>query len=187
MSSDLSLPNYDLDDLRIVTGTTELKALFHPLRDTLLDLVLERAASINEMAVAVARPPSSVAYHVKVLVKAKLLKTVRTRKRRAIQEHFYGRTARIFYVGQIQPEQFGIITNPILEAAAESEPAHQADTLRAILRHARIPRERASEFWDKVFELTREFSATPRGGDITYAFIAGLYPSDHPTLPPPSP
>jgi len=55
--------------------------------------------------------------------------------------------------------------------------------LRTTLRHARIPRERAAEFWERVEKLTREFTQLPREGDTVYGFVAGLYPTDHPTLP----
>src|ERR1019366_4238141 len=106
-------------------------------------------------AAAVARPKSTVAHHVSVLVDAKMLKVVRTRKVRAIDERFYGRTARIFYVGAIRPEQARVLSNYLAVAAAESAPAHDADDLRAILRHARIP----------------------------HGFAAGLYPTEYPTLP----
>lgn len=147
MSSDYPLPDYELEELRVVTSREELKAIFHSLRGVLLDLVLERAAAVKELAVAVKRPPSTVAYHVGVLRDAGLLKVVRTRKIRSIDERFYGRAARILYVGEIQPEQLGTISNALVEAASESGPAHQADDLRAILRHARIPHERAAEFW----------------------------------------
>lgn len=147
--------------------------------------MLERAASVGELAAAVERPPSTVAYHVGVLVDAGLLTVVRTRRVRAIDERFYGRTARILYVGAVRPEHVRTMSNVLVEAAAESRSAHEADTLRAILRHARIPRDRAAEFWEKVFELTREFSAIPRGGETTYAFVAGLYPSKYPSLPDP--
>ncbi|WP_258725604.1 transcriptional regulator [Cellulomonas sp. NS3] len=186
MSSNLALPDYPLDDLRVVTARTELAALSHPLRDTLLDLLLERAATVGELATAVGRPPSTVAYHVHVLLDAGLLRVVRTRRVRAIEERFYGRTARIFYIGQVPVDALGRMTSPVADAAAESAPAHHADTLRAILRHARIPRERAAEFWDRVFELTREFSALPRGGETTYGFVAGLYPTTYPSLPDPA-
>ena len=185
--ADGELPGYPLADLRVVASTVELKALFHPLRDTLLDLLLERAASVAELAEAVRRPKSTVAYHVDVLLAAGLVRVVRTRRVRAIDERFYGRTARVFYVGQVRPEQVADMTNVLADAATEALPAHQADTLRAIHRHARIPRERAAEFWDRVFALTREFSAIPRGGDTSYAFVAGLYPTDFPSLPDPAP
>lgn len=185
MSSNQPVPDYELDDLRVVTTPVELKAMSHPLRGTLLDLVLERAATVNELAAAVDRPPSTVAFHVGVLVKAGLFQVVRTRKVRAIDERFYGRTARIFYVGKIQPEQAGTLGNVLVEAAGESVAAHQQDHLRAVHRHARIPPERAAEFWERVFEITREFSGLPRAGNTTYAFVAGLYPADYPTLPKP--
>jgi hypothetical protein len=185
MSSNHSLPDYELDDLRVFTSPKELKAMFHSLRGTLMDLVLERAATINELAAAVGRPPSTIAYHVGMLVDAGMFKVVRTRKVRSIDERFYGRTARVFYVGQIKPEQLSSIPNLLIEAATESVPAHENDQLRAIHRHARIPRDRAAEFWDRVFDLTREFSAIPRGGETAYAFVAGLYPTDYPSLPEP--
>lgn len=183
MSTDYRLPDYELEDLRIITSTPELKAAFHPLRDQLLDLLLERAATVAELAEAVRRPKSSVAYHVNVLVDAGLLKVVRTRRVRAIEERFYGRTARIFYVGQIQPEQLSAIPNILVDAAAESVPAREADDLRAIVRHARISRQDAAAFWEKLFALTREFSAMPRSGDETFRFVAGLYPTQYPSLP----
>ena len=183
MSSDPRVPDYELDDLRIITSTPELKAAFHPLRNQLLDLVLERAATVAELADAVDRPKSSVAYHVDVLVDAGLFRIVRTRRVRAIDERFYGRTARIFYVGQIRPEQLSTIPNILVDAAAESVPAHHADDLRAIVRHARISRRDAAEFWDQVFDLARKFSARRRTGDETFRFVAGLYPTEYPSLP----
>lgn len=186
MSRELSLPDYLLDDVRVVVENHELKAMFHPLRGTLLDLVLERAATVGELAAAVGRKPSAVAYHVKALVDAGLLKVVRTRRVRAIDERFYGRTARVFQVGVIRPEQFGALTNTLFEAAVESVPAHEIDDLRAVHRHARVPREHIVEFWERVLDLTREFSALPRAGDTTYAFVAGLYPTDYPSLPEPA-
>jgi DNA-binding transcriptional ArsR family regulator len=185
MSSNAPTPDYDLEDLRIVSSPRELRAMADPLRGTLLDLLLERAATVGELAVAVGRPKSTVAHHVGVLADAGMLKVVRTRRVRAIDERFYGRTARIFYVGAIRPEQARILSNYLAVAATESVPAQEADDLRAILRHVRIPRERAAEFWERVFELTDEFTRLPRSGETVYGFVAGLYPTTYPTLPGP--
>jgi DNA-binding transcriptional ArsR family regulator len=149
-----------------------------------LDLLLERAATVKELAHALRRPPSTVAYHVSVLREAGLVRVVRTRKIRSIDERFYGRVARLYSVGEIRPEQLGAISNTLVEAAAESGRAHQADDLRAILRHTRIPHDQAATFWESVLDLARQFSTLPRQGDTTYAFVAGLYPCDHPSLPP---
>src|SRR5579859_1183217 len=117
MSTNRPVPDYQLDDLRIVSSPQELRAVFHPLRSTLLELIHERAATVGQLAAAVDRPKSTVAHHINVLLNAGIVKVVRTRKVRAIEERFYGRTARIFYVGAIPPEQLPVITNHLAAAA----------------------------------------------------------------------
>ncbi|MBY8872030.1 helix-turn-helix domain-containing protein [Micromonospora sp. PLK6-60] len=186
MSVDRQIPDYDLDDMLVVTATEQLRALADPLRETLLELLLERAATVTDLARAVDRPKSSVAYHVNLLVAAGLLRVVRTRRVRAIEERYYGRVARTFYVGALhQPEDRQIVAgiNGVARAAAESAAAHAADDLRCTLVHARIPVEEVRNFWAEVQELARRFAQLPRSGDQVYGFVAGLYPTDAPTLP----
>jgi DNA-binding transcriptional ArsR family regulator len=188
MSIDPAIPDYELADRLEVTAPAQLRALADPLRGTILDLVLERAATVAELAAAVKRPKSTVAHHVNVLVDAGMLRVVRTRRVRAIDERYYGRTARVIYVGVVEKpgeDPTTVHANSLSVAAAESVPAHEADDLRSILRHARIPRERVREFWQRVEPLVREFSELPRSGDTVYGFVVGLYPTDFPTLPEP--
>lgn len=180
------IPDYDLDDMLVVTAPQQLRALADQLRRTLLELTLERAATVTEMAQTVRRPKSTVAYHVNFLVDAGLLRVVRTRRVRAIEERYYGRVARTLYIGALsRPEDKQVVSaiNGLAEAAAESAPAHAADDLRCLLVHARIPREEVRAFWADVLELARKFGQIPRSGDQVYGFTAGLYPTDAPTLP----
>jgi DNA-binding transcriptional ArsR family regulator len=186
MSVNQQIPDYDLDDLVVVTAPEQLRALADPLRSTLLELLLERAATVTEMAQAVHRPKSTVAYHVSLLLDAGLVRVVRTRRVRAIEERFYGRVARTIYIGAlIRPEDKQVVAaiNGIAEAAAESAPAHAADELRCLLVHARIPIEDVRTFWAEVQAVARRFAQIPRAGDQVYGFVAGLYPTDAPTLP----
>lgn len=181
-------PGYPLGDLHLITTRKELKAAAHPLRDTILDLLLERSASVRELAAALTRPSSTVAHHVGVLHDAGLITVVSTRRVRAVQERRYGRTARVYYVGPVLPE--GVdperdLANLLGVAHAESIAAHRDDDLRAILQHARIPRDRVREFWGRVQDLAREFGRIPREGDVVYGFAAGLYPTAYPQLPVP--
>jgi DNA-binding transcriptional ArsR family regulator len=186
MSIKSRILDYELVDRIVVTAPAQLRAVADPLRATILELLLERAATVAELAAAVTRPKSTVAHHVNVLVEAGLLRVVRTRRVRAIDERFYGRTARTFMVGVVNrpgDDQTTVHANALSVAAAESVPAHEADELRTVLRHARIPAESAAEFWDRVEALSREFAQLPRSGDTAYGFAAGLYPTDYPTLP----
>lgn len=186
MSVNAQIPDYDLDDLLVITEPAQLRALADPLRGTLLELLLERAATVTELAKAVGRPKSTIAYHVNLLVDADLLRVVRTRRVRAIEERYYGRMARTYYVGALhrsEDKQVVASMNGLAAAVAESAAAHAADDLRCMLVHARIPREEVRRFWAEVQELARQFAQIPRSGDQVFGFVAGLYPTDAPTLP----
>ncbi|MET3807353.1 DNA-binding transcriptional ArsR family regulator [Nakamurella sp. UYEF19] len=183
------LPDYDLADRMVVTAPSQLKAMAEPLRDTLLELVLERAATVQELAAAVHRPKSSIAHHVHVLVDAGLMRVVRTRRVRAIEERFYGRTARIFQVGRVRPEDVSPPPwpNDLATSAQESHAAYLADRMRSLRRHVRISPGRAAEFWERVAALVDDFSQLPRDGEEMYALVTSLYPAEHPTLAEPAP
>src|SRR5919198_2729480 len=153
MSSKSPIPDYELAEKTVITAPAQLRAIADPLRDTILDLLLERAATVSELAAAVRRPKSTVAHHVNVLVEAGMLRVVRTRRVRAIDERYYGRTARVFYVGVANrpgEDPTTVHANALSVAAAEAVSAHEADRLTSVLRHARIPAERAAEFWERV-------------------------------------
>jgi DNA-binding transcriptional ArsR family regulator len=180
------IPDYDLDEMLVVTAPEQLRALADPLHATILELLLERAATVTEMARAVDRPKSTIAYHVNLLLHAELLRVVRTRRVRAIEERYYGRVARTYYVGVLnRPEDKQVVAgmNGLARAAAESAPANAADDLRCLLVHARIPIEDVRSFWAQVQEIARQFAQIPRAGDQVYGFAAGLYPTDAPSLP----
>jgi DNA-binding transcriptional ArsR family regulator len=186
MSIERQIPDYDLATELEVTTPGQLRAMANPIRSTVLDLLLDRAATVGELAAAVGRPKSTLAHHVNVLVDAGMLRVVRTRRVRAIDERYYGRTARLFRVGVITKpgETPNVIwDNELSVAAAEAGPAHEADVLRTVIRHARIPHERAKEFWERVVALVQDYAQLPRSGDTVYGFVAGLYPTDHPSLP----
>src|SRR6266513_654061 len=173
-------PDYELAD------PAQVQAISHPVRTTILHLLHERAATVSELAVALERPKSTVAHHVKVLTEAGLLQIVRTRRVRAIEERFYGRTARMFYVGVERsgegdelPRDF----NDFEVAARESAAAFRDGKLWGFIRHARISEAQASEFWERIAELVTEFDQLPRSGESVYGFADGVYRTDYPTLP----
>jgi DNA-binding transcriptional ArsR family regulator len=174
-----TVPDYELADSVVADSGAALKALADTTRVRILDLVLERAATVTELAAALDRPKSSVAYHVDALVAAGLLRVVRTRRVRAIDERFYGRTGRTIVVGSGGE---GTHSRDFLSEAVNEASFGSVDA-QATLRHARIPEERAGEFFERVVALAEEFTRLPRGGDTVFGFVAAVYPTDHPTLP----
>ena len=163
MERNATPPDYELADRIALTEPSQVKALSHPLRTAILGLLHERAATVNELATALGRPKSTVAHHVGVLVGARLLRVVRTRRVRAIEERFYGRTARLFYVsvdrtaaGDDMPRDF----NDFEVAARESAAAYEQGKLWGFIRHARISEAQASAFWERMAELVEHFDGS---------------------------
>jgi DNA-binding transcriptional ArsR family regulator len=183
-----SPPDYELADRIALTEPSQVKALSHPVRTSILHLLHERAATVTELATALERPKSTVAHHVKVLTEAGLLQVVRTRRVRAIEERLYGRRARLFYISLergAEDDELPRDFNDFEVAAAESVEAFRDGKLWGFLRHARISEAQAHAFWERMAELTTEFDQLPRSGETMYGFAVGVYPTDQPTLPSP--
>ena len=180
-----AFPDYPLEEVQVVTEPHVIRAIFDPLRGALLDLLLERAASVQELAAAVDRPRSSIAYHVKVLREAGVLQVVRTRPIRGREEAFYGRTARLFAVGDTRLTPDGDAPGFFEVASQEAAAAIEDDDLRGLTRYAWIDEKRAAEFWGRVMELVAEYGQLPRTaeGSRAYALRTATYPTGHPPLP----
>jgi DNA-binding transcriptional ArsR family regulator len=182
--SDVNWRDYELADELHIDTADRLKALGDPLRTTIIDLVLEGAMTVSEMAERLGRPRGTVAYHVDVLVEAGLLQVVRTRKVRAIEERFYGRTATT-YVLPDHPGEIPFLRDLIAEADLDRIATREVPC-GSTYRHARIPAERAAEFTARLHALALEFVAEPRGGDVEYGFYLALFPTNRQIGPRPT-
>jgi len=187
--ADHTTPDYELDETLTVDQPEQLRALFEETRRSIIHLLLERAATITELAGTMDIPKGTMGHHVGVLAEAGLIHVVRTKKVRAIEAKYYGRTARTFMINfrdrdvGIAPDHFLVTAGEELVAASASYRDHEDSPIMSTLRYARIPDERAAEWLIRLGELTQEFASETRGGDTTYAMLAAFYPTEHPHLP----
>jgi len=173
--------DYELADHVDADTPTRLKALGDPLRMLILDLVLERAMSVTELAERVGRPRGSVAHHVDLLLEAGLLQVVRTRRVRAMEERFYGRVARTINF----PDHAHGNDLPFFADARVMFDRDVPDDTPGFftMRSVRMPSERAAEFCERLEALALEFSTTPRGGTREFAVLLGLFATNRPVAP----
>ncbi len=175
--------DYELSDDISADTPARLKALGDPLRQLILDLVLERSMTVTELAERVQRARGSVAHHVDLLLEVGLLQVTRTRKVRAMEERFYGRTARtINFPSHAHDGDLPFFADARAVADMEAMAADVPTTFT--MRSVRIPDEVAQEFCDRVLALALDLSRTARGGTREYALIAGLFPTTRPVAPP---
>jgi DNA-binding transcriptional ArsR family regulator len=178
--------DYELDDFVRLDTPERLRAASEPVRAHILDLVLERAMTVTELASRTGKAKGTIAHHVDLLVEHGLLKVVRVRKVRAIEERFYGRVARTMMFDGGPGHDLGDDLPFFAEARNEAD----LDTMKSdaapgcfTLRHARIPVERAKEWAERLDALALEFSQQPRGGDTEFAVIIGMFPTKRRVTP----
>ncbi len=167
--------DYELDDTLDITHAQQHKALGDPLRMRITDLVLERAMSVTDLAERLGRPKGTFGYHVDVLVEAGLLQVVRTRRVRAVEERFYGRSARTYVFHDHTKDGIPFLDDYLRIADLERWSTDGSST--ATIRRARIPAGRAAEYAARLEALALEFIDEPRDGDEEYGIYVALFPT----------
>lgn len=177
------VPDYELGGT-LDLDNDQMKLLLEPTRMQIIDLLSERAATTSQLADVMGRPKGTIGHHCKALEAAGLIHVVRTAKVRAIEERYYGRTARLFILGSFDAS--GVDVDAFLDEAygelkqAATSPSSPEVAHQASVRYARIPHERGEEWAARVAELLDEFAAQPRAGDTTYGLLVGIFATDRP-------
>ena len=107
-----------INDPRIVKG------LAHPLRISILEVLMDREASPSQLAEELNAPLGNVSYHVRILDNLGLIKLTRKKPRRGAIEHYYRARGR----ARVSDDAWGEVPGIVKEAFVNS-------TLRAVGNH----------------------------------------------------
>jgi DNA-binding transcriptional ArsR family regulator len=146
----LPQPDYDADDILVVSETEQLRALADDVRLWIVALLRERGYSTTELAAEIGLAKGTVSHHLKVLEAAGLVKVVRTRRVRALTESIYGRVARLYVM-----------------KSADDEPEARV----------RLSPAAVDSFRRRIERLRRDFeaAASPKGDE--FELVVNIYPS----------
>ena len=173
------LIDYDADDVLVVREPHQLRALGDELRAKIVLLIRPRAASITELAQALALPKGTVGHHVKVLESAGLIRVVRTRKVRALTEKYYGRVAKLFVLqsNDSLPEELagGALAAIMLRQAADELIASRPETDESALLHAKLRSEDVRRFQRRLGRLIVDFRRAEVPDGEMHAFAFALF------------
>lgn len=182
--ADHKAPDYELEPTLKLDEPAQFKALFEETRREIIELLLERAATIKELAETLDKPKGTIGHHVSALEEAGLIRVVRTKMVRAIEAKYYGRTARTFLIDDTLETGIELAPDHFLQTAASELSKVKDGTIGiSTLRHVRIPESKAEEWQERLTALAEEFTAEERGGETTYGLLLAFYPTDRPHLP----
>jgi DNA-binding transcriptional ArsR family regulator len=187
-SDQLGPPDYELAETLDLEDPTQLRALADDTRLAILDLVLERAATTTELAATLGKPKGTIGYHLEVLLAAGLVRVVRSKRVRALEARYYGRTARTFVIksfdkGVVEPDFMMRTAIAEMAAARDRLPNEAHEGAIQTMRYARIATERLEEYRQRLDQLAAEFTAESRVGDVVWALVLALFPTVRPHLP----
>ncbi len=187
-SQGLGAPDYELAETLDLDDASQLRALADGTRLAILDLILERAATTTELAGTLNKPKGTVGYHLEVLLGAGLVRVVRSKRVRALEARYYGRTARTFVIksfdkGVVEPDFMMRTAIADMAAARDRLPDEAYEGAIQTMRYARIATERLEEYRARLDQLAAEFTAESRVGDVVWGLVLALFPTVRPHLP----
>ncbi|MCS7006056.1 MAG: winged helix-turn-helix domain-containing protein [Thermoleophilia bacterium] len=178
-------PDYELDDVLVVSESAQLRALADSTRSRIVGLLGQRAASTTELATALGMPKGTVAHHVRVLERAGLVRVVRTRRVRALTERFYGRVARVFELRAVTAEDElseSALAAAILRQVAEEAAASSDEHGKAGVARVRLTERDARRFKRRLERLADDVLAAGRPDGDAYVLSVAFFRSST-TLP----
>lgn len=170
-----------------------VRALAHPLRIEILQVLNEREASPNELTELLGHPLGNVAYHARVLEKCGCIEQVRTEQRRGAVEHYFRAVPRS-YIGHqdwrkvprsVRPgvtgASFDSFVNRVVDALEEGKIDDREDTTLSWMTMAvdEVGWEQAAEVLNEAIARLQSVHEQSRRrlemtGDDATAMIVGL-------------
>lgn len=186
-----------LDSYQIKT-LDQLKALTHPLRLRILELLVKKALTTKQIAEALGEDPLKLYYHVTALEEAGLIELVETRMKANLQEKYYQAVAKSFTMDKSlftfkRQEAAGTVVEifsnlldilrdeitqgPLYKALEEQPLKHQKFSFTTSHSHIQASRQTIEELTKKIRMLIEEAKqANQPQGELTYCLTILFFP-----------
>jgi len=201
------LADYEAPQGEIVIQDLEtLKVISDDLRLRLIQILRGKPRTVKDLAGETGVPQKSLYYHVALLEEHGLIRVVRTRIVRGINEKWYQATARLVRLddailsapGAERDEGLAAMVRTALTQTRDDiaarvsagllDPAEDASSDRRLLSTwvlGRLSTEQAEEFYIRLDAVLRDFPVLPRDANPepdqqTYRLLLAFYPADAP-------
>ncbi|MFJ6665098.1 ArsR/SmtB family transcription factor [Streptomyces sp. NPDC091383] len=165
----------------VLHSTEQFKALGHPIRHRMVNLLRQRPATLRQLAGALGMSKGTIGYHVRVLREAGLVRLAETRQVRGGTEQYFALVSRTF---TMRPEGTGGAEFLIRAALGEMVPGEPGQASDTMLRHLWLSDAEAHALEERLRALAEgPHPADPAHG-APYGLLISLFRADVPSLPP---
>lgn len=193
-----------------ITSLETLKVFADPLRQQIIETLLDGAKTVKQVASELALAPTKLYYHVNLLEEHQLIRVIDTRIVSGIIEKHYQASARSFAIehelltpGQGNSPAVDVALNAMLDPIRSeihrglnsglidtSEDAVLSRKLKIWRELSRLSESEAEEFYERLDALVHEYgdrANNPENADSQpYTLIIGIYPVQPPNTSTPS-
>jgi DNA-binding transcriptional ArsR family regulator len=168
----------------VLRSPAHFRALGHPLRHRLFNLLRQRPATLAQLAAALGSTKGTVGYHVQLMLDAGVVRLAGTRRVRGGTERYYEPVS----VGlRLDPDAADRTAFLVDAALGEMLPHRPGDEDFAVLRHLWLTQAQASDLAARLAEFSEaQQGRGAREGD-PHGLLLCLYRADIPALPPETP
>ncbi|WP_078913233.1 MULTISPECIES: ArsR/SmtB family transcription factor [unclassified Streptomyces] len=165
----------------VLRSPEQFKALGHPLRHRMVNVLRQRPATLRQLAQALEMSKGTIGYHVRVLREAGLVRLTETRQVRGGTEQYFALVSPSFKLHQdaeVGPE---FLINAALGEMLPRQPGQASHTA---LRHLWLTDAEAHALASRLRELTAEAHPADAAHGRPYGMLVSLFRADVPNLPP---
>ncbi|MCX5276255.1 ArsR/SmtB family transcription factor [Streptomyces virginiae] len=165
----------------VLRSPEQFKALGHPLRHRMVNVLRQRPATLRQLAQALEMSKGTIGYHVRVLREAGLVRLTETRQVRGGTEQYFALAAPAFKLHQdaeVGPE---FLINAALGEMLPRQPGQASHTM---LRHLWLTDTEAHALEARLREMATEPYSTDLAQGRPYGLLVSLFRADVPNLPP---
>ncbi|MEC4572547.1 ArsR/SmtB family transcription factor [Streptomyces virginiae] len=171
----------DEQDHLVLHSPEQFKALGHPVRHRLVNVLRQRPATLRQIAEALGTSKGTIGYHVRVLREAGLVRLTETRRVRGGTEQYFALVSKSFTLHEdaaVGPE---FLINAALGEMLPSGPGQASHT---VLRHLWLTDAAARELELRLRAMAEEPHPRDPAHGKPYGLLVSLFRADVPHLPP---
>ncbi|WP_051966909.1 ArsR/SmtB family transcription factor [Kitasatospora mediocidica] len=165
----------------MLLAPAQFKALGHPVRHRMVNVLRQRPATLRQLTGALGMTKGTLAYHVRVLREAGLVRLAETRQVRGGTEQYFALVSRSFQT----PEDAKVGPEFLVKAALdEMLPPAPGQADHTYLRHLWLTPQEAHALAARLREQDGELAPTDSSRGEAYGLLVTLYRADIPSLEP---
>lgn len=186
-----------MSDVFVLTDIEQVRAIADPLRQRILELMIEAPVTTKQVAEKINEQPTKLYHHVEILEQVGLVKLVETRPKRGTVEKYYQAVADSFtvdrglFASRPQTDEHvkmmldvvsGMIETTMAELRASAaakliKPEDPKSPTRLSRTLVRTSPAKIARFHKKMDQLLKEFErADSEDGELAYGLTIAFYP-----------